>query len=33
MATIAILGGGISGLSTAYYLSKLAPYAGTVKKV
>jgi protoporphyrinogen/coproporphyrinogen III oxidase len=26
MSNIAVLGGGISGLTTAYYLSKLAPH-------
>ena len=31
MATVAILGGGISGLSAAYYLSR--PAAGFIKKV
>lgn len=30
MGSIAVLGGGISGLTTAYYLSKLAPHGAKI---
>ena len=32
MATVAVIGGGASGVASAYYLSRLAA-AGTLKKV